>query len=152
MAKPPLEDSWFSTRAMFDDDDLDTVFRLRTAMPGKRVRAQYPVMMIIKWFYPAKKDGMPKQADLERMAAFEDLLETHVEQPVVGVQVACLTGNGRRSWRYYVADAERFTQVVKPLLAAHAPPTTELKRVDDPQWEGLGELLPLLDCVVGDQS
>lgn len=85
MAKPPLEDSWFTTRAMFDDDDLDTVFRLRTAMPGKRVRAQYPVMMIIKWFYPAKKDGMPRQADL-----------------------------------------------------------------DDPQWEGLGELLPLLDCVDGD--
>jgi hypothetical protein len=146
MAKPPIADRWIAVRAQFDDDDLDTVFRFRVAMPTPSVRRRHPVMMILKWPYAAKKDGMPRQADLARMAAFEDALEVAIEAPVVGIQVACLTGNGRRTWRYFVADPARFVAAVEPLLATHGPAPHLFRQVEDPAWEGLSDLLPLLEC------
>lgn len=149
MKKPLIADSWVAIRAGFHDDDLDTVFRLRTQMPTKKVRLQYPTMMIVKWPYQPKKDGMPRQSDLNRMSAFEDVLEVEVEQPVLGIQVACLTGCGRRSWRYFVADPVAFLKIVKPLLKSHGPESGEIKKIDDPEWECLSELMPLLDCAQG---
>jgi hypothetical protein len=146
VAKELIADSWVAIRAQFDDDDLDTVFRLRTQMPIKKVRSQHPIMMIIKWPYPAKKDGMPRQADMKRMGSFEDALEDAIEAPRLGIQVACLTGNGRRTWRYFVADPDAFLHSLHPLLQAHAPEPHLFRQIEDPDWEGLGELLPLLEC------
>jgi len=146
MAKELIPDSWVAIRAQFDDDDLDTVFRLRTCMPTRKVRRQHPTMMIIKWPYEARKDGMPRQSDLKRMAAFEDALEVAVEAPAIGLQVACLTGNGRRTWRYFVADPGNFSSAVRPLLEAHGPGPHMFRQVEDPEWEGLAELMPLLEC------
>lgn len=146
MAREQIKDSWVAIRARFDDNDLDTVFRLRTVMPGRKIRRQHPLMMILKWPYAAKRDGMPRQADLKRMGAFEDALEAVVEAPAVAIQVACLTGNGRRTWRYFTDDPDGFAATAQPLLQAHAPAPFLFRRVDDPDWEGLAELLPLLDC------
>lgn len=150
MTKQLITDSWIVVRACFDDDDLDTVFRFRTGMPTRKTQQAYPVMLIIKWPYPAKKDGMPRQADLKRMSAFEDALEVAVEAPVLGIQAACLTGNGRRTWRYFVADPDAFLRAVEPLLQAHGPEPHLFRHVDDAQWEGLAELMPLLECEHGD--
>jgi hypothetical protein len=49
MATELIADSWIAIRAQFDGDDLDTVFRIRTQMPARRIRLQHPIMMIIKW-------------------------------------------------------------------------------------------------------
>jgi hypothetical protein len=129
----------------FEDDDLDTVVRFRVALPTPKQRRTHPTRLILKWPFAAKKDGMPRDADLKRMAAFEDALEAAVETPALGLAVACLTGNGRRTWRYFVADPAPFLAAVQPVLAAH-PPAFLFKQVDDPAWDGLTELLPLLDC------
>ncbi|HWU69760.1 MAG TPA: DUF695 domain-containing protein [Pseudoxanthomonas sp.] len=141
-----LVDSWLAVRAQFEDDDLDTVIRFRTEMPSENVRLAHPVMMIIKWPYKTKKDGMPRQADIDRMSAFEDELEVAIEAPLLGIPVACLTGNGRRTWRHFVADPKTFKAALQPLLAAHAPEPFLFKQVKDAKWEGLKELLPLLEC------
>jgi hypothetical protein len=146
MKKPLIHDSWVAIRAGFDDDDQDTVFRIRTQMPTRKVRSRYPTLVIVKWPYRAKKDGMPRQADLDRMSAFEDALEVVVEQPVLGIQVACLTGCGRRSWRYFVADTGRFLAALKPQFQSQGPDCGEMKEVDDPEGEGLSELMQLLEC------
>lgn len=145
MATGMIADSWVAIRAQFEDDDLDTVFRLRNQMPTRRTRLLRPIMMIIKWPYRAKVDGMPRQVDMKRMSAFEDELEVLVESPGLGIQVACLTGNGRRTWRYYVADPDRFSLVVRPLFDTHGPGPFLFKQVEDSEWEGLAELMPLLE-------
>lgn len=146
MATDLIADSWVAVRAQFDDDDLDTVFRLRTQMPSKKFRLRHPVMMIIKWPYRAKKDGMPRQSDMKRMGLFEDALETEVEAPNIGIQVACLTGNGRRTWRYFTADPDTFLAAVGPLFKTHGPEPHMFRQIADSAWEGLSELMPLLDC------
>ena len=146
MAKLTLPDQWRVVRAAFDGDDLDTVFRFRLALPAPKDRKRFPTMLILKWPYKAKKDGMPRDADLKRMSAFEDALEKAVEAPKLGYPVACLTGNGRRTWRYYVDDKKPFLAAVQPLLAAHGPEPHLFREVDDPAWDGLAELLPLLEC------
>ncbi|MBL8297713.1 MAG: DUF695 domain-containing protein [Rhodanobacteraceae bacterium] len=146
MARKLIADSWIAVRAQFEDDDLDTVFRFRTQMPTKTVRLRHPTMMIIKWPYQAKKDGMPRQADMKRMSAFEDALEIAIEVPALGIQAACLTGNGRRTWRYFVAEPKTFLTAVNPLLKAHGPGPHIFRRIEDYEWEGLSELMPLLEC------
>ena len=145
LPKLTLPDRWKVVRMCFEDDDLDTVVRFRLALPEPKRRKTHPTMLILKFEYAAKKDGMPKDADLKRMAAFEDALEVAVENPGLGLPVACLTGNGRRTWRYFVADPKPFLATVKPVLAAH-PPAFLFRQVDDPMWDGLTELLPLLEC------
>ena len=150
MGKQLIADSWVAIRAQFEGDDLDTVFRFRTQIPSKKIRTKYPTMMIIRWPYQPKKDGMPRQADLKRMAVFEDALETAVETPVLGIQIACLTGNGRRTWRYFVANPTSFLTAIRPLLNDHGPEPHMFRRVKDPEWEGLSELTPLLECERGD--
>ena len=146
MALETLADSWLAVRAQFEDDDLDTVIRFRAEMPPEHVRLGHPIMMIIKWPYAAKKDGMPRQVDMDRMSVFEDALEIAIEAPRLGIPVACLTGNGRRTWRHYVADPEPYKAALQPLLAAHAPEPFLFKQVKDVEWEGLSELMPLLEC------
>src|SRR5687768_1587017 len=139
MTRQLIADSWVAIRAQFDDDDLDTVFRLRTQMPSRHVRHRYRTMTILKWQYAPKKDGMPRQADIARRSRFEDALENAVEAPDLGLQAATLTGNGRRTWRYFVADPARFAQVIQPLVHAHGPEPFLFKQVEDPAWEGLAE-------------
>lgn len=149
MVKELIADSWVAIRAQFEGDELDTVFRLRTQMPTKKVKLQHPTMMIVRWPYLPKKDGMPRQTDMKRMSAFEDALEVAIEAPGIGIQVACLTGNGRRTWRYFVADPDVFLTAVQPLFSKHEPEPHLFKQIDDPKWEGLTELMPLLDCEHG---
>jgi hypothetical protein len=140
-----LSDTWKVVRMCFEDDDLDTVVRFRVALPAPKDRKRFPTMLILKWEYAAKRDGMPRDKDIERMAAFEDELERAVEETALGYPVACLTGNGRRTWRYYVDDPKPFLAALKPVLAAHEAAFL-FKQVADPAWGGLTELLPLLEC------
>jgi hypothetical protein len=79
------------------------------------------------------------------MSAFEDLLEPEVETPLIGIQVACLTGGGRRTWRYFVEDAELFLSRVNPIFVEHGPSNGDIRRFEDPGWEGLTDLMPLLE-------
>jgi hypothetical protein len=150
MADPFDQDDWLVVRAQFDDDDLDTVFRFRTGLPPRAFVRARPTLIILKWPYSPKKDGMPRDADLKRMGAFEDALEAAVEATRLGFPVACLTGNGRRTWRYFVAEPAAFLAAVEPLLKAHGPAPHVFRQVDDPAWEGLTDLLPLLECADGD--
>jgi hypothetical protein len=80
------------------------------------------------------------------MSAFEDALEVAVESSNLGIQVACLTGNGRRTWRYLVANPDGFSLAIRPLFDTHGPAPFLFKQVKDPEWEGLAELMPLLEC------
>ncbi|UXI70720.1 DUF695 domain-containing protein [Tahibacter amnicola] len=142
-----ISDNWAVVRSAFDGDDLDTVFRFRTRIPAQRIRSKHPMLMILRWPYPAKKDGMPRQKDIQRMSAFEDALESAIEATGIGIQAACLTGNGRRSWRYFAADPAVFLATLQPLLDTFAPEPHLFKQREDPTWEALAELMSLLECV-----
>ena len=148
MKETELPDRWAAVRTAFGGDDLDTVFRFRAFMPVDAARKKYSTVVIVRWPYAAKKDGMPKDADLKKMSAFEDELEAKVEKPAIGVQAATLTGNGRRTWRYYTADSDRFVATVEPILRKHGPAEaqTAFRLEPDPEWQKLADLHPLLAC------
>lgn len=139
-----LKDDWTAVRSAFAGEALDTVFRFRTNLPPPDIRARYQTMLVVRWPYEAKKDGMPGVAVRRAMSVFEDLLEAEVEAPLIGIQAACLTGGGRRSWRYFVENPELFLARVDPIFALHGPSNGDIRRFDDPGWEGLADLMPLL--------
>ena len=142
-----ITDYWLVARATYAE--VDTVIRFRSEMPTSKAQARYRTMLILKWFYKGKKDGMPKKQDLLAMSCFEDALETAIEAPVIGIQAACLTGGDRRSWRYYAADPKKFREVVAPVIHGSATAEVEIMEVDDPAWQGLTELMPLKECAHG---
>ncbi len=140
-----IPDQWLVARTRFVDETWDVVIRFRAYPATERGKAKYKTMFILKWWYAPKKDGMPRKADLAAMGTFENALEESIENPRVGIQAACLTGGGRRTWRYYAANPAKFRSTVAKLISG-APTAVELKEVDDPSWEGLGELQVLKEC------
>lgn len=141
--------SWTVVRSRFEGDTLDTVFRFWVGLPTPPVRAHYPRKVILRWAYAAGADGMPDVALLERMAKFEDAMDARLKtlesDAAHAVHVATLTGNGRRTWRYFARDAEAFLAAVQPVMAAADPAVECFRNEPDPKWEALTDLLGMLD-------
>ena len=59
------------------------------------------------------------------------------------MQVACLTGNHQKEWRYYTHDVEAFLDAFNACLAGHPayPCSCAYK---DPDWNALSGLQPKL--------
>ena len=56
------------------------------------------------------------------------------------MQVACLTGNHQKEWRYYTHDVEAFLDAFNACLAGH--PAYPLQLRADPDWNALSGLQP----------
>ena len=60
----------------------------------------------------------------------------------IGVQVACLTGNHQKEWRYYTHDVEAFLDAFNACLAGHPAYPLQLRTYKDPDWNALSGLQP----------
>jgi hypothetical protein len=81
--------------------------------------------------------GMPASEVTEQMQTFETAIEASLEQKGVGVQAACLTGNGAREWRYYTYDTDEFMAKLNAGLAGHTVYPLRIQLFSDPEWTGL---------------
>jgi Family of unknown function (DUF695) len=80
-----IPDFWLAVRATYADEE--TVIRFRSERPTSKAQAKYSTMVILKWHYKGKKDGMPRNADLLAMHGFEESLDAVVDVPRVGIHV-----------------------------------------------------------------
>jgi hypothetical protein len=77
----------------------------------------YPASVELVWrFDGGAQDGMPPSELAAVMAECEDVLHS-LEGPSNGMLGIAITGNNRREWVWYVADAETFATRVRALLA-----------------------------------
>ncbi|WP_183012213.1 DUF695 domain-containing protein [Achromobacter sp. UMC46] len=83
---------------------------------------------------------MPNDEDKKNTNSFEEAIEKGFENSDIGVQVACLTGNHLKEWRYYTVDVEAFLDAFNACLAGHPAYPIQLRTYTDPDWNTLSEL------------
>jgi len=121
---------------------LPVVVRFRTGLPSESDRQVNENLIIITWAYQGIETGMPNDEDKQRTNAFEEAIEQGFENADAGVQVACLTGNHQKEWRYYTPNVEAFLDAFNACLAGHPVYPVELRMFKDPDWNALAGLQP----------
>lgn len=121
---------------------LPVVVRFRTGLPSESDRQLNENLIVITWAYQGIETGMPNDEDKQRTNAFEEAIEQGFEHSDAGVQVACLTGNHQKEWRYYTPNVEAFLDAFNACLAGHPVYPVELRMFKDPDWNALAGLQP----------
>jgi hypothetical protein len=100
-----------------DEAGRPVVVRTRTRPPRGMSLDGYPASVEIVWrFDGGARDGMPTSELVARMDECDAMLHT-LEGPANGMLGMAITGNNRREWVWYVADAETFSTRVRALQA-----------------------------------
>ncbi|MEC6411110.1 DUF695 domain-containing protein [Achromobacter xylosoxidans] len=123
-------------------NDLLVVVRLRTGLPPAPARQVNENLVIISWPYTGIENGMPNEEDKQSTNRFEEAIEQAFDDSDIGVQVACLTGNHQKEWRFYTHDVEAFLDAFNACLAGHPVYPIRLGTYKDPDWNGLAGLQP----------
>jgi hypothetical protein len=143
MAVGPFDDDLWTVGEVQADDGVSMIVRFRSHLPAPAAREAWRHLVQIGWSCEsADEDGMPDDVESGLQDAFEDALHAHVEPLGHGAQVASLTGGGVREWRYYTRDPEVFFRTLNEALSSHPEYPLEFTVFEDPEWEGLSELLP----------
>ncbi|MEN4918018.1 DUF695 domain-containing protein [Achromobacter spanius] len=123
-------------------NDLAVIVRFRTGLPSAPDRQANENLIIISWPYTGIESGMPNDEDKQSTNRFEEAIENGFEDSDIGAQVACLTGNHLKEWRYYTRDVEAFLDAFNKCLAGHPVYPIQLRMYKDPDWNALSELQP----------
>lgn len=143
MAVGPFDDDLWTVGEAEAEDGVSMIVRFRSHLPAPAARADWPHLVQIGWSCEtADEDGMPDDVESGLQDAFEDALLASVDARGDGVQVASLTGGGVREWRYYTRDPEAFFRTLNEALGSHPEYPLDFGVFEDPEWEGLAELLP----------
>ena len=85
------------------------ILRTRTRAPHGMTSERYPASVEMVWRFDGSAHGGMPTAELNAlMNACEDALAT-LESPESGLRGLTITGNGRREWVWYVANADGST-------------------------------------------
>ena len=143
MAIGPFDDDLWSVGEAEAPDGVSMIVRFRSHLPAPAAREAWRHLVQIGWSCEsADDDGMPDDVESGLQDAFEDALLGQVDAQGHGAQVASLTGGGVREWRYYTRDPEAFFGALNEALSSHPEYPLEFTVFEDPEWEGLAELLP----------
>jgi len=143
MSVGPFDDDLWTVGEAEAEDGVSMIVRFRSHLPAPAVRADWRHLVQIGWSCEtADEDGMPDDVESGLQDAFEDALLASVDARGDGVQVASLTGGGVREWRYYTRDPEAFFRTLNEAMSSHPEYPLDFGVFEDPEWEGLAELLP----------
>jgi hypothetical protein len=123
MPSAPHEAGWVVRRAG------GLVQRVRTKLPdGVTDTDAYPQAVTMTWTYAG---NMPEKQDVARLDRFEDALEA-IEDADLGYLMFVTTGEGRRTWSWFVRDAREFMNDVRAIDDAGP---VAFATADDPKWD-----------------
>ncbi|OZI47421.1 hypothetical protein CEK29_01350 [Bordetella genomosp. 5] len=134
------EDDWSMAEGQLDGQPL--IVRSRSALPDEADRHVFDKLIIVSWSYTANDVGMPQDEDNQQTIQFEDAIDESLQDQDVGYLTGCITGNGKKEWRYYARDVDAFMSRFNLGLAGHPEYPLEIRVFQDPDWAGLSELFP----------
>lgn len=127
--------------ATFDDRGLNHVVRSLSAMPSNFIRAEFDKLIVCTWSWASTDLGMPPPETYDLINEFQDLIDASLDADEWALEAATITGGDVKEWRFYTPDPDQFIVGFSGALASHAPFPVELQMFDDPEWNGLAELL-----------
>ncbi len=119
-----------------------TIVRALRQLPPKQDRAERPLLIRVTWTYPDTLSGMPDATTLDEIENFEAALFASLDQQDWATEVAAITGNNAKQWRFYCADGDDFVERFHAALDGHPVYPIELEGINDAEWRGLRDLLP----------
>ncbi|MES2057799.1 MAG: DUF695 domain-containing protein [Pseudomonadota bacterium] len=133
-------DDWSIATGMVDGNR--TIIRVLSALPEADERAERPLLIRVTWTYGETLTGMPDPAALDTIETFEETIFASIDQQDWATEVAAITGNGAKQWRFYTDDGDNFVARFSAALENHPIYPIELEGIPDPEWQGLRELQP----------
>jgi hypothetical protein len=135
-------DTWRMATA--EDDGHPLIFRIREHAPSFAKKSVFPHLLAVSWQYDATiNNGMPVQADVDRMTELEDLLVPAFEGAKAAFLTVIVTGNGVREWQWYASDQETVMKLVNDTLGELEPFPVQFSFQEDPEWEGYTRFLEI---------
>ena len=129
-----LSDKWFTALSENDNGDLVAIYgrdELTEFMQSGKLKERVE----ITWKYTPAEQGMPSDAEAERMEAVEVALRKAMEKDKLAIQTSVYTGGGEKIWVYYTRTVrvfgERLNEALKDFEQLPITIYTEL----DPEWE-----------------
>ena len=108
--------------------------KVRNAIPADAQPAQYPNAIEMHWKYPPDPKGLPSETVLTQIARLEATLDP-IQGDRVGYLMMIVTGNGERTWLWYVADPKAFGAALNRLIPGHPFPITLNIAGQEPDWK-----------------
>jgi hypothetical protein len=128
--KPPSI-GWVGT--MMTRHDQLLYVRVRNEIPAGVEPAKYPNVIQMHWKYVPDSKDMPTDRELSRIEKLEADIDP-IQGDRAGYLMMIVTGNGERTWLWYVADPKAFGDELNRLIPNHPYPITLNATGKEPDW------------------
>jgi hypothetical protein len=148
MAKLKVSDEWWTCPAEAENGKLIMVTG-RANMEEIIATGKYNTRVEISWKYEEDKDGMPDVATSSLMEEVQDALQADFMKDPVAVLTGIYTGNGERTWVFYVMSVKIFERKLNEDLAKFDLLPVTLYVENDPEWneyQEMREATEIEDC------
>lgn len=132
------DDCWSLFQSAIDGKLV--IIRARSYLPSKVDRQLFPVLVTVAWRYDANEHGMPPPSVVEQISSLDEALGSKFAERGAAVEVASITGNSVKEWRFYATDAEAFMSAFNAALSGHPRYPLEFNAYADLLWAALAEL------------
>jgi Family of unknown function (DUF695) len=128
----PANAGWLVTESKLHDKLL--LLKVRNEIPSSAKPAQFPNVIEMHWKYAPDSLGMPAERVVSQIARFEAAVDP-IQGDRVGYLMMIVTGNGERTWFWYVADPKIFAAALNRLIPGHPFPITLNAAATEPDWK-----------------
>jgi hypothetical protein len=108
--------------------------KVRNEIPTGAQPATYPNAIEMHWKYEPDANGLPSERVLAQIAKLEAALDP-IQGDRAGYLMMIVTGNGERTWLWYVADSKAFGAELNDLIPGHPFPVTLNASGTEPDWK-----------------
>lgn len=108
--------------------------RFRDAFSDKKADPTFPRVIQIVWKYQADEQGLPTEAEIPQLKAFESRLVEATEPNKVAVLVCVCTNNGAREWMFYASGDTAFEDCLNTISEDQEPFPIDITSAPDPKW------------------
>jgi hypothetical protein len=129
-AAKPANNGWLLTQSK----DKRLLVKVRNQIPASASPANYSHAVEMHWKYVPDALGMPAEKVVAQIAKFEAAIDP-IQGDRVGYLMMIVTGNGERTWLWYVADPKAFGAALNRLVPGHPYPITVNIAQKEPDWK-----------------
>jgi hypothetical protein len=127
----PVSIGWIGTMMTMHDSLL--FVKVRNEIPAEVEPAKYANVIEIQWKFVPDEKGLPTNRILAQLEKLEADLDP-IQGDRAGYLMMIVTGNGERTWLWYVADLQAFGAELNRLLPDHPYPITLKATGKEPDW------------------
>jgi|SRR5215213_4674308 len=129
------QESWAINEGSLENG-LPFILRFREDLPDDKEIERLNRLIVISWFFEsADGTGMPKEADLQQMEDFEDLMDEALVEKGTARLMTVFTGEGIREWQFYTDDEEFFIEKFNEAMAGKPVLPLEIEALEDENWD-----------------